>query len=579
MTRQPPPRPSPWQRHPWLADAAIFLVGLVAFLPAVATPLMLDDYVHSAMVHGTYPVSRNPFDLYNFVGNGDRTLLMARGLVPWWSHPQLTIRFFRPLTSGLLWLDYRLFRAPLVPHLHSLFWWAAAVLAARALYRRLFDRRTAWLATAIFAVAPCHAMPLAWLANREALVSLAFGALGLSAYLRWREAASLRSAALAAAFFAVALLGGEYALCFGGYVLAIELVRRDGLLRRAAGVLPFLLPAVAYLAVRAALHCGTVGSGFYRDPLHDPMLYLSTAPRRLATLLLDTWLDEVYVPGALWALLGLAVVLVVLLWVPIRRTFAGLDASRRQAGKWLLLGSSLALLPLLAVLPSARLVGVGVLGVAPLVALVLERAWFPAKEEPRRGAAEWTGIVAVLLGFAHLVEAPVTSFVAAWDIRHDAVQFADHARWLQHRVADPEKVDVILPRATWLTVLYGALVMNPGGKPPAHWRVLALTGHVLAIRRDAHTLDVIAAKHHEVFPEGRDDLFRSDDAPLRVGDQVTLPGMRATILRSSQGRPPAVRFTFDRDLDDPSMLWVVESESGYHDAPPPAPGFGEPFNP
>ena len=37
------------------------------------------------------------------------------------------------------------------------------------------------LATVVFALAPCHMMPLAWLANREALVSFTFGLLGLVA--------------------------------------------------------------------------------------------------------------------------------------------------------------------------------------------------------------------------------------------------------------------------------------------------------------------------------------------------------------------------------------------------------------
>ena len=60
----------------------------------------------------------------------------------------------------------------------------------------------------IFALAPCHAVPLAWLANRYALITLCFGTWALGAYLRWREGRALRDAALAALLFILALGGG-----------------------------------------------------------------------------------------------------------------------------------------------------------------------------------------------------------------------------------------------------------------------------------------------------------------------------------------------------------------------------------
>ena len=104
-------------------------------------------------------------------------------------------------------------------HIHSFLWWIASVLAVRALYRRLLAPRVALIATIIFALAPCHVFPIAWLANREALVSIAFGIPALFAYVRWREGRRSRDAALTAVLFALSMAGGEYAICFGGYVL------------------------------------------------------------------------------------------------------------------------------------------------------------------------------------------------------------------------------------------------------------------------------------------------------------------------------------------------------------------------
>ena len=197
----PSPTPAPLtRRRNLLALWLLLLVGALVNLPALRSPFLLDDYLHASMVDGTFPVPRGPFDLYNFVNDADRTILIERGLLPWWSHPRLVIRFFRPLSSALVRADHHFFGdRPLPLHVHSFGWWAAAVLAARALFQRFFTERVSWIATVIFALAPRHALPLAWLANREALVSLTFGAPGIAAYARFRERRALRDGVIAAA--------------------------------------------------------------------------------------------------------------------------------------------------------------------------------------------------------------------------------------------------------------------------------------------------------------------------------------------------------------------------------------------
>ncbi|HEX3345082.1 MAG TPA: hypothetical protein VHS09_10950, partial [Polyangiaceae bacterium] len=228
-----------------VALALLFAAGVVLFLPAIRAPFFLDDYMQASMSEGTFPAPRfGAFDLYDFVNDGDRAVLYERGILPWWAEPSLQVRFFRPLSSALLWADYHAFHgSPLPLHLHSFLWWIATVLAARVLYRRLLAPRVAAIATVLFALAPCHVFPIAWLANREALVSIAFGIAALDAYLRWRDGGRLLHAALATGLFALSMTGGEYAIGFAGYVVAFELISaRQPLSKRALGVLPFVLP-------------------------------------------------------------------------------------------------------------------------------------------------------------------------------------------------------------------------------------------------------------------------------------------------------------------------------------------------
>ena len=100
------------------------------YSPSVRSEFLLDDYLHASMIDGSFPVHRGPLDLYDFVDDAEHAVLVERGMLPWWAHPQLRIRFLRPFSSLLRWGEQPAFgRSALVPHLHSLLWWAAAVLA------------------------------------------------------------------------------------------------------------------------------------------------------------------------------------------------------------------------------------------------------------------------------------------------------------------------------------------------------------------------------------------------------------------------------------------------------------------
>jgi hypothetical protein len=568
----------------WLA--ILFLAGIAVFSPSLRASYLLDDYLHASMIRGTFPAPRNPLDLYNFVSDADRALLLERGMLPWWSDPGLTLRFLRPLSSALLWVDHRLVgERPLLLHLHSLVWWAAVVLGAREIFRRHLAPRPARIATAVFALAPCHALPLAWLANRDVLISLAYGLPGLGAYLRFREARRLRDAALAAVLFSLSLLGGEYAFCLAGYVLAFEVTaRRERLfVGRVAGLLPFALPAAGYLYARRALHYGTLGSGFYTDPFREPASFLGSMPRRLATLALEGWFSldtETLTPDTPWWVLALALAAgVALVALPLRRAIRGIAGDERRAASWMLPGSILAMGPVLAVVPSPRLLGASMLGIAAGVGWVLDRAWFPAAPEERRGAADLAGTAALVIGFAQLVHGPATAWLVARHFRASAATFAANAEDLRARVGDPASAEVVVVRG-----LGGSFFMpfgvDPGVGPPARWRIFAQTGHVLAIRRDARTLELVVPQGQGAFPKGAGNLYRNEHTRVGVGDVYDVQGMRVTVLEMGAAGPRAVRFEMDRVLESLPLVWVAEDyQHGFPDAPPPQEGFGKPFDP
>ncbi len=548
-------------------------LGVVVFLPAILAPFFLDDFLHVAMVEGTFPGKRTAFDFYDFVGDDNRAAMLERGLLPWWSHPSLRIRFFRPLASVLVWGDHVLFGHHALPmHLHSLAWWALAVVVVHRLYAQTFERRTSLLATAMFALAPCHWLPLAWLANRETLLAITFGVSGLLV---------LRRPLLAAFCFGLALAGGgEYALAFGGYVLAYAVLARSAPVRaRALSVVSFAVPAALYLAVRTKLGYGAMGSGFYTDPLREPSAFLDKVPWRSVALVVESWLSfdvSGFTPGsARWLVVLMLAASVAVCAPPMRRAYAALEPAWREKATWLLAGSFVSLAPVLAVVPAMRLLGICTIGVAVASAIVIEQAWFRDKDAPKTRAVELGWLAALGLAFAHLVHGPGTAFTLALRHRREALKFVDGAAWLRDRAPDVTAARIGIVRGMSLT-FFTPFAIDPRGRTPAKWCLLAHSGHTLVVRRSERTFELTTSEDRGLFPIGDGNLFRSEHAALRVGDRVANGCVRAKILELGPRGPRSVELTVE---DPASMTWVEDDYDGWKEAPLPAVGFGQPFDP
>jgi hypothetical protein len=582
VTRAPVPA---WPRPKAFADmlrrAALPLVALFAVLvhsPVFTTPLFQDDYNQLAMIEGHYPSHQGPLDLYDFINDANRGPLIDRGVLPWWSHPSIELRFLRPLSSWLLWADHGVFGGgPLFQHLHSFFWWGLASTGVYLLLRQLFSRRVATLGVLVFAIAPCHGCPLSWIANREELVSIGIGIFGLLVYARWRERGRPADALASLLLFAVAMLAGEYSLCFAGYILAIEITRpRENLARRALGLLPFVVPVLAYLVTRHKLHYGAFGTGYYHDPLRDFGAYASSAPRRFAVLFTTAWAgtdDRLWAETAAWKLGLLLAVTVGILALLLRSTLRDLEGLARRRALWMLMGSVLAILPVMAVGPHVRLLEIPMIGVSASVALVLDHVWFPPTERPRHGVAEWTALAALALAFAHLVRAPLDAWVGHRELRRLGLNFEHEMKWL-HDHAEGKSM-VVLLRVNWFQTLFVAPLMIDGTAPV---RALSFDcGRSLLLRTGPNAIDLVAGSL-PLFPVSPEDLVRNPDAPPAEGETVQLPGMRATIVAlRDDGKPRRIHFEFDKDLEDPSYLWVVEKGMGFEEQKLPPPGFGEPL--
>lgn len=567
-----------WAARPRMVLGWLAVVAVVVHLPALGTGYILDDFLHASMLDGRFPGDRAGWDLYNFVDASNREVMQAMGLLPWWTHPDLQIRFFRPLSSWLIGVDRTLFGDATVPaHLHSLAWWAVVLALAARLYRLVLPARAATIALWIFMLAPCHAMPLSWLANRDVILSLAFGIAGLLAWVQFRTEGGAAKLGLAAIAFSLAFAAGEYGLTLAGYLVAFELTRRRDLpWQRLLSQATYFVPCAIYMTVRSRLGCGSDGSGFYTDPFRDPWLFLYTAPRRLAHLFLEGWLglddETITYSYETWMVIVLALALAAALWFVARHVTRHAPETRR-AVVWLALGSLAAMMPVLAVVPATRLLGGALLGIAPVAAVIVDGAWFEAPPGPYRGLPELTAALALILGFAHLIHAPITTWLLCEHHRESSIAVQQQVETLEAAMSAAGTDDVLSLRGG------GASHFMPFAlerELPDSYAVFAQSSHVLVVRTGERSLEMIGPREGGIYPWGEWNLYRDGLSWMAVGERYRAAGAWVTVTEVDGGRVVSIRIDADRPLD--TALWVNEMRDGFVNVTLPAEGFGEPYD-
>lgn len=567
------------------AARVVIALSLLLGCASLDTGLGADDHIHALILRGSEEFagwSRHPLDLFRFA-DGDPAharQLMNEGVFPWWADREAKLAFFRPLAALTHWADHRLWPdAPSLMHLQSLLWLGVLLVLVHRLYARLIAPRwLAALALLLFALDDARAPPVAWIANRNAIVAATGAVAALWLHDRWRRDGDRRAGLFAPVALGLGLLGAEGAVAIVGYLLAYALfLDRGRPAVRAASLAPYALVVVLWRAVYTALGYGVSASGVYLDPLHSPVAYLTSLGVRLPVLWLSQWalpwsdfwtLYPYMAPGAEFLVLALAVALLAVTAVLVAPLW------RRDAcARFWTTGALLALLPAAATFPSDRLLTLVGLGAMPLLALVVRRA----ARGLRAGAPRWARwrarsvLPAVVI--VHVVLAVVLFPVRARGIVavREALERADEGVPSGPGVAGRTVVYANPPGdpfASYIPILRAASgTPRPGAQ---RWLATGLSP-VHLTRLDAHTLRVRPEEGFVSTPMER--MLRSPEHPMKRGEAIALDGMHVRITALARdGRPAEAVIRFERTLEHPSFLWLRWTDGGYAPFVPPPPG-------
>lgn len=532
-------------------------------LPALWGGLVNDDLLHrlilqhSPALDGVYA---SPFEMFDFAdGNSERTMMRVEwGQLPWWTLPELNYNFFRPVAVLTHCLDYALWPdSPWLMHLHSLLWAGLGVLFVALLYRNLLPAAPlAGLAAFLYAVDDAHALPIAGLASRNALIGLVFGVGALGCYVRWRRGGRMRFGILAPALLLAGLLANEGAVAVCGYMSGYALfVDRGKPVSRLAALLPCAAAAVGWRAVYSHLGYGAMGALSHTDPGAFPELFVQQLPGYAAYLFLGQWLvfpAELYVLSP--APVRAAVVVLALATGAVSFRLL-LPALRREPVLRMFgLGMSIALIPACTALPDDRsLLFIGV-GAMPLIAaIILEGLGALGRAERPRGRL--LRYVAVGLLGIHGVLAPLLLPLRAAVLGHfgGLANDAVNALELDDSAVPSQTVAVLNTPNVGLVPALNTLRAIQGRPVPRSVRDLGPNFPVEPLRVFRPDTRTLAVTRPGGFPH---IYFRGHPAfRYRVGDVVRLEDVEITIVAlTAEGLPRQVAYRFDVPLEDPSLV-------------------------
>jgi hypothetical protein len=541
---------------PWAGHAVIGM-ALVLALPALRSPLFIDEYVQAAKWRADQ-ASLGSFlnDCFVF-GSADQTANqrdLVEGLGAWWTAPDFKIAFWRPLSAVTHAIDLSLWPGNAVlMHVHTLLWFVVLLLYLNALLRRFLTPRVASLALALYAWDDARGQVLSWISKRNVLIAGVFGICTIIAYDKWRRDGWRLGAWLGPMLLAAGLLSAEMAIATTGFLFAHALWLDKGSLgRRIARLTPYLLVVVIWQAAYLAGGYGVQASAGYVDPLHEPLSYVAKLFVRAPILSLQQLTPIV---GDLWGIYPSPVkvavyLLAVALLIVVARIAWPRVAADPQSRFWLL-GAGLSLVPICATGPQDQnLVFVG-FGVAPALAMLFASAVDspPDSRMPR--------LVIGALAVFNLALAPLLLPAKSLTMLGMGYGLARTDESIPRDPGVAQKTMVV----AWV-VSEGAIYSSrnqraaEGTPQPGKTRMLGTGfGEASATRLDAVTLRMRSDKGF--FDQEMQQLMRGPSRPFHGGDVVALSNMKATVTETTQdGRPKTVVFRFASPLESPEWLWM-----------------------
>ncbi len=546
-------------KSPW---RVVLLLSAMLYLPSLFFGFFTDDYTFISVLKTDAIRPRKWVQLYSFTGVPEYTqFLFERGLIPWYTAPDLRLNFFRPLSSALLSLDHSLFGTNALGwHLHSLLWGAALLIGVVRLFLRVLPPELAYWAAIVFTLSSKLVLPIVWISNRNALVAVVPVVWGLLAHMRARENGWHWGFLLGPLGLIVGLCAAEVAISAAAYLAAYECFAAPGdRRRRALGLAPYVFVLACYLAYYKMTGHGTAAAGFYLDPFSDTWAYLQAVPLHLGVLLGSAFGS---LPADFWLVLGnarpifAAIGFVVAGGAFILFRRLALRQGLWQRTLWLVAGAFASIIPVLSTVPMDRLLLSAMIGFSVVLAVFVEHA-LNLRRQRRIAHASLpplrSRLYPMYITISVLILSPLFAFGQLVGGRSQALEI-ERSTLASELDDSTVREAIILAAPDHIVPMYLPSVrVTLDRYVPYGWHTLSSAPYDHVVTRTSENSLALKVIGGVMQGSVLESVFRNPRRAWAIGDRVQQRFFTAEILAVSEGLPTQVGFTFDKSLNEPEV--------------------------
>jgi len=543
----------------------------------------MDDFHLKNLMHhpdNPYNIIKSPLDMFNFFDGDPETtsMLMDHGL-PWWVDANIKAGFWRPLTAITHWLDYIIFSGdPMVMHLHSILWYAAAAVLVAVYYRRITGLTiAAGLAALMWVLDDTHGTPVGFISNRNALLACFFGMLTLIAHDNWYKHKQLKWKIIATVSLAASLLSAEAGIATCAYLFAyVVFLESSNWRQKLYNLAPYATVVIIWRIAWSLLGYGIVNVGLYVDPVRQPLLFVSEMWHK-AILLLTAQLvgiaSDIAIMLSAKALSHLVVIELFLLII-LAAMFIPVIRKDKIARFWAC-GMLLSVLPCCATFPCDRMlvfVSIGAMGLLGqfIVCVFSNKDVYKSK----RALRVISIVAAVLFLFSNIFLSPGALTVKTmYPLGPPKLTEKIFVPPIEDEKIVNQDLVVVNPPTAFLALASPYMFDLSYKNRPKLTRALCSSfyGPTEITRVDKNSLSIRPAEGYMAFTLDR--LFRGNNCQMELGQKVHLTGMEVEVTElTDDNRPAEAVFRFDKPLEDESFRWLKWGYGQYESYTPPAVG-------
>ena len=580
----------------------VFVIGIMIGLPTLWGGWGNSDDILQRQILLSSSLPKSITSLYQFMDPEINHEKMDIGIFPWWTNEGARVKFFRPLAVFSLWLDYQIWpNSSLLMHLHSLILYGILCLLAAILYRRIYGvSAISGLAAILFALSILHIGSVTSLAARNLILTLLFGILTILFHDHSRKSGNLRWIIPGILCFTLSLLSSENGIAVFGFLLAYELfLDRVSFKNRLGILLPYAFIMITWLLVYQANSFGAWGSGFYINPIYEPIIFLKSMFEQTPLLLMGQFfLPEPLIYGAMsigaksiyWGIsIFVLTILGFLLTPTIRRS--------RIAQFWCF-AMLLDLILVCAARPASgrHLMFVSLSAFALISHFIVQTLTNGYKFQNQSLGKRISLVTCFILLGIHTFFYPILCPIIISTGRKSFDGFS-HAVTDFSKTSKYSNKDLVIVNAP----SPGQMIYVPGlhsfyDQPmPEHIRLLSPAFSPVTVTSvDENTVTVQPHSGYLLSPgtsiginifsptfhlayayQYGDRLFRGENYPLKLGQQIHLVDFDVEIMSLTEdGRPLEVKIQFEQPLNDPSRIWLKWDWKNYQYEPFIVPSIG-----